>query len=124
MKKLSDSEIEAMTYTQCVQEIHSASMYINTLTDHLPSKLGDFIADDWIAKKGLPKEKHPILFQNSDGDWLEGLYVASERMFFLGFKESGEFLFHSDVSDWKYPTREELSNDAKRYKIGQAFIIK
>ena len=45
-------------------------------------------------------------------------------MFFLGFKESGEFLFHSDVSDWKYPTREELSDDAKRYKIGQAFIIK
>ena len=43
-----------------------------------------------------------IEFKNSDGDWLKGTYLLSERMFFLGFQESGEFLFHSDVKDWRY----------------------
>ena len=115
MKQLSKSDIEAMTYTQCVNEIHSASQYIQSLTDSLPSKLGQFGEESWQTRIGVPKEKQPLLFKNTDGDWLEGVYISQEKMFFLGFEESGEFLFHSDVIDWKYMSQEDMSQKGKEY---------
>ena len=106
MKQSLKSDIEAMTYTQCVNEIHSASKYINTLIDALSKKieeLGNELGNlNWEEVKGVPNEKVPIKFRNSDGDWLDGMYIKSEQMFFLGFEESGDFLFHSDVTDWNY----------------------
>ena len=115
MNQLSKSDIEAMTYTQCVNEIHSASQYILSLTESLPSKLGQFGEENWQIRIGVPKEKKPILFKNTDGDWLEGVYISQEKMFFLGFEKSGEFLFHSDVIDWKYSTNEDISEEGKSY---------
>ena len=56
----------------------------------------------WEKEKGIPLPNAIIEFKNSDGDWLKGTYLLSERMFFLGFQDSGEFLFHSDVKDWRY----------------------
>tara|TARA_Y100000385_G_scaffold87647_1_gene90255 strand:+ start:121 stop:435 length:315 start_codon:yes stop_codon:yes gene_type:complete len=102
MNQLSKSDIEAMTYTQCVNEIHSASKYINTLIDVLSKKIQELGNLNWEEVKGVPNEKVPIKFRNSDGDWLDGVYIKSEQMFFLGFETSGDFLFHSDVTDWNY----------------------
>ena len=115
MKQFLKSDIEAMTYTQCVDEIHSASKYINTLIDALSKKIEELGNLNWEEVKGIPNEKQPIKFRNSDGDWLDGVYIKAEQMFFLGFETSGEFLFHSDVTDWNYTKTEELTDEAKLY---------
>tara|TARA_Y100001937_G_C7116082_1_gene330186 strand:- start:1447 stop:1827 length:381 start_codon:yes stop_codon:yes gene_type:complete len=116
MNKLSKSDIEAMTYTQCVNEITKASKYINELIDSLPSKIKDFVYEEnWEEVKGVPKERKPIQFRNTDGDWLEGVYIEAEQMFYLGYEESGEFLFHCDVTDWEYISEKDMSQEGKEY---------
>jgi len=122
MNQLSKSDIEAMTYTQCVNEIHSASKYINTLIDALSKKIEGLGNLNWEEVKGVPNEKVPIKFRNSDGDWLDGLYIKSEQMFFLGFEKSGEFLFHSDVTDWNYLKPIEMTDEAKSYIYDKGLI--
>tara|TARA_Y100000389_G_scaffold67621_1_gene64018 strand:+ start:122 stop:499 length:378 start_codon:yes stop_codon:yes gene_type:complete len=115
MNQLSKSDIEAMTYTQCVNEIHSSSKYINALIDALAKKIEELGNLNWEEVKGVPNEKQPIRFRNTDGDWLDGVYIKEEKMFFLGFEESGEFLFHSDVTNWKYMSQEDMSQEGKEY---------
>jgi len=55
-----------------------------------------------IKSLGLPEDKRSINFFNLQGDMLQGTYIPQEQMFFIGFEDSGEFLFARDVAYWSY----------------------
>ena len=50
----------------------------------------------------LPLEKLPIIFESVDGEVHKGTYVSDEQMFFIGFKDKGDFKFLWEVESWEY----------------------
>jgi hypothetical protein len=54
----------------------------------------------------LPQDGQKVTFkptENNNANNLEfdGIYIKSEDMFFIGFEETGDFLFSSQVAFWK-----------------------
>jgi hypothetical protein len=61
--------------------------------------------DNWYLSDKSPSDGDVVLFQpkeecNRDNVVYAGVYVASEKMFYIGFEESGDFLFSFDVKRW------------------------
>ena len=50
----------------------------------------------------LPIEKIPIIFELVDGEVHRGTYISDEQMFFIGFKDEGDFKFLWEVKSWQY----------------------
>ncbi len=48
-----------------------------------------------------PKDNQKVRFTDFNGKTYDGLYIQSEDMFFIGFEESGDFLFRLQVKSWK-----------------------
>jgi hypothetical protein len=52
-------------------------------------------------KETRPKDKQKVSFTGEDGESYEGMFIDSEDMFFIGFEDSGDFLYASQVESWK-----------------------
>tara|TARA_R110001606_G_scaffold374741_1_gene532674 strand:- start:562 stop:741 length:180 start_codon:yes stop_codon:yes gene_type:complete len=50
----------------------------------------------------LPLENLPIIFDTIEGQVHSGTYVAEEQMFYVGFKDGGDFKFIWEVETWEY----------------------
>jgi len=74
-----------------------------------------------INALGLPEDKRSINFFNLKGDMLQGTYIPQEEMFFIGFEDSGEFLFARDVSYWSY-TLTDVKIEANERFFESVFI--
>ena len=42
-----------------------------------------------------------VTFTDKNDNTFEGLYIAKEDMFFIGFSESGSFRFRFEIKSWK-----------------------
>jgi hypothetical protein len=49
-----------------------------------------------------PEEDRKIEFTDIYGNTFKGLYIKDEDMFFLGFGLTGDFIYSSDIHNWKY----------------------
>jgi len=48
-----------------------------------------------------PKDNQKVSFTDGDGETFEGIFIADEDMFFIGFEETGDFLYASQIESWK-----------------------
>jgi len=54
-------------------------------------------------KNDLPKNNQVVLFKLKDSinKWvLAGIYIESEKMFFIGFEQTGDFKWDFDILEW------------------------
>ena len=60
----------------------------------------------WLFKKGglteLPKDKSKIHFTDNEGREYDGIFFEDEDMFYIGFKEKGDFRYIFEVVQWNY----------------------
>mgnify|MGYP000553993949 CR=1 FL=1 len=49
-----------------------------------------------------PDENRKIEFTDIYGNTFKGLYIKDEDMFFIGFGLTGDFVYSSDIHNWKY----------------------
>jgi len=60
----------------------------------------------WLFKKGglteLPKDKSKIHFTDNEGREYDGIFFEDEDMFYIGFKETGDFRYIFEVVQWNY----------------------
>jgi len=50
----------------------------------------------------IPTENNlPIRFIDMDNNVYDGLFIQKENLFFIGFEESGDFLFSFQVKAWE-----------------------
>jgi hypothetical protein len=49
-----------------------------------------------------PEEDRKIEFTDIYGNTFKGLYIKDEDMFFIGFGLTGDFVYSSDIHNWKY----------------------
>lgn len=60
----------------------------------------------------LPKDGSSIVFMPTDSSLeFKGLYIKSEKLFFIGFEEAGEFYYYNQIAFWKYMEIAELRNN-------------
>ena len=60
----------------------------------------------------LPKNGSSIVFMPLDSSLeFTGLYIKSEKLFFIGFEEAGEFYYSNQIAFWKYMEIAELRNN-------------
>jgi hypothetical protein len=53
----------------------------------------------------LPDHERKVKFQivgMDSRDWIEGIYLADEELFFVGFEDSGEVIDAFRVDEWEY----------------------
>jgi hypothetical protein len=48
-----------------------------------------------------------VTFTDKNDNSFEGLYIAKENMFFIGFAESGSFRFAFEIKSWKKISKKE-----------------
>ena len=48
-----------------------------------------------------PKDNQHISFKDKKGNEHEGIFIEDENMFFIGFEETGDFLYFAEVVSWK-----------------------
>lgn len=48
-----------------------------------------------------PQDNQKVLFTDEEGNEHEGLYIEDEDMFFIGFDDTGDFLYAMQVQSWK-----------------------
>ena len=54
-----------------------------------------------MGKKELrPKDNQRVSFTDDNGEKHEGIYIEDEDMFFIGFDDTGDFIFASQIDSW------------------------
>jgi hypothetical protein len=53
------------------------------------------------TKTSKPEDQQKVIFECRNGEWHEGIYIAKEDLFMIGFKDKGDFFFSRQVKKWK-----------------------
>ena len=113
-QKINHYDVESLKNVhidKVLKEVDLTSKYINDLLDEVKSRVAKTHNE---LNDGLPNEKRAITFKIiKTSEWIKGVYIASEQMFYVGFEESGDFYYHSEVSNWKYCNDDKLDALAK-----------
>jgi hypothetical protein len=52
-------------------------------------------------KNDLPKNNQVVLWKPKESGWvLAGVYVESDKMFYIGFEQTGDFMYSFEVEQW------------------------
>lgn len=52
-------------------------------------------------KNDLPKNNQVVLWKPKESEWvLAGMYIESEKMFYNGFEQTGDFMYSFEVEKW------------------------
>ena len=59
-------------------------------------------SSDWRnPKNSLPKNNELVVWKPNESDWtLAGIYIESEKMFYIGFEERGDFMYYFEIEKW------------------------
>ena len=52
-------------------------------------------------KNDLPQNNQVVLWKPKESEWvLAGMYIESEKMFYIGFEQRGDFMYSFEVEKW------------------------